>query len=718
MKHRREFLICLALTLAVFLVYIRALRNGFIDFDDSFFVTQNTQVKKGLSWEGFQYAWTALDGFWHPLTWLSLELDYHFYGLKHPAGFHSTNMLLHTANALLLFWVLRWTTAEIWPSSAVAALFAIHPLNVESAAWVSERKGLICAFFGFLALLAYVRYVERPGWRRYLVILFAFVGSLMAKSMFMTFPFILLLLDYWPLKRFSSAVLGRLILEKIPLLAFSVIILALTVVAEEKYGALRSFSQVPLDQRISNALVSYVLYISKAIWPVNLAPFYPHPGATLAAWQPVAAGLMLLAITVLVVRARRDRPYLMVGWFWFVGMLVPVIGLVSVGRHGMADRYTYLPMIGLFILGTWSVADLARRCQMEKFALGAAGCLLAAFMAVTWNQIGFWKDEITLWNHTLKATDPTRNQLAHYNLALALSRDHQPAQALNHYQQALRIDPALLRAHVNLAELLFQKGEWDNAEFHLNKALEINSRDAMTWNNLGALYWQRRQPDRAVAAYEKALECNPSLFLAHSNLAMIFLKGKQLDQAIEHFQEMIRLAPGNSMAHYGLGRALAQQGNWDRAIEAFAKAVEIEPENLLFRSSLGWAWYHQGEKQLAANHYREAFIIKPRWPEDALWEAWKLAVHPDPKQRDGQQAVEWAEQACQATELVRSRSPRFLDTLAAAYAEAGRFPKAVESATKAIEGLPSDQKDLRNEIETRLKLYQAGKAYTDSQIKP
>ncbi len=433
---RSEACIWLILITAVLLVYWQVGDHEFINYDDNVYITDNAQVQKGLTSKGIIWAFTTSHtGNWHPLTWISHMLDCELYGLN-PRGHHLTNVLLHMANAILLFVVLRWMTGAIWRSGLVAALFALHPLHVESVAWAAERKDVLSTFFWLLTMVAYVHYVNRPGGKRYLLVLVTFFLGLMAKPMLVTLPFVLLLLDYWPLNRFKPrAVTGsvedqslgfqssgddklpilKAVMEKTPLFLMSLFSCVVTVMAQQEAGAISTLEIVPFKLRIANGLVSFVAYMGKMIWPQDLAVFYPHPISDLQIWKPVAAGLFLLIVSTVALWVAQRCRYVLVGWLWYLGTLVPVIGLVQVGEQAMADRYTYVPLIGLFIVVVWGFADLVKGWRSRRWVVSvSAAVMVLALMAGSWLQVAHWKSSVKLFKHALDAT--SNNYVAHYNL--------------------------------------------------------------------------------------------------------------------------------------------------------------------------------------------------------------------------------------------------------------------------------------------------------------
>jgi len=560
---RSEACIWLILITAVLLVYWQVGDHEFINYDDNVYITDNAQVQKGLTSNGIIWAFTTSHtGNWHPLTWISHMLDCELYGLN-PRGHHLTNVLLHMANAILLFVVLRWMTGAIWRSGLVAALFALHPLHVESVAWAAERKDVLSTFFWLLTMVAYVHYVNRPGGKRYLLVLVTFFLGLMAKPMLVTLPFVLLLLDYWPLNRFKPrAVTGsvedqslgfqssgddklpilKAVMEKTPLFLMSLFSCVVTVMAQQEAGAISTLEIVPFKLRIANGLVSFVAYMGKMIWPQDLAVFYPHPISDLQIWKPVAAGLFLLIVSTVALWVAQRCRYVLVGWLWYLGTLVPVIGLVQVGEQAMADRYTYVPLIGLFIVVVWGFADLVKGWRSRRWVVSvSAAVMVLALMAGSWLQVAHWKSSVKLFKHALDAT--SNNYVAHYNLGNALALQGKMTGAVSHYNKALQINPNFAEAHNNLGNALALQGKLTGATSHYNKALQIN-------------------PDHAEA---------------HLNLAVGLDRQGKHQEAIQHYAEVLRISPHDAQSHNNLGVALAEQGRLKEAVAHFTEALRIDP---------------------------------------------------------------------------------------------------------------------------------------------
>lgn len=601
--------IYVALFLATFAVYAQVVQFDFVNFDDPEYVTRH---------EGLQWAFTSIEAAnWFPVTRLSHMLDFELFGLR--SGWHHLiNVLFHAVSTLLLFAFLNRSTHARWPSAFVAMVFALHPLHVESVAWVSERKDVLSAFFWFLTLSAYVRYAEHPTATRYALVLLPFCLGLMAKPMIVTLPFVLLLWDIWPLRRMTS----RTVWEKAPFFLLSAAAAIATYLVQQHSGAVQALSVHPLGLRIENTLVSYVVYVVKMFWPSGLAVFYPYP-RDLAAWQAAIAALALIGVSTQVFRSFRAYPYLAVGWLWYMGTLVPVIGLVQVGAQARADRYMYVPMIGLTIMLAWGAQDLVRHWPRAKPAVGALAAAAFLFMAVlTWIQTNYWQNSETLFRHALDVTDD--NDVAHHNLGNQLAED--PArlpEAISHFQAALRINPDSARTHTDLGSalaaipdrlpeaiaeyeaalriapeaaiphnnlgntLLKIPGGLARAISEYQTALRIDSEYAEARNNLGVALSEAGRLPEAISEYEAALRINPGYTEAHNNLAeahnnlgvgLSSVPGR-LPESIAHFEEALRLNPNYADAHVNLGVALSEiPGRVPEAISHFEAALRIKPD--------------------------------------------------------------------------------------------------------------------------------------------
>ena len=627
-RRRAVLAVCGFLLLAVALVFGQTLRHELINSDDDQYVYRNPHVARGFTAQRIAWAFTQFHAAnWHPLTWLSHMLDCQLYGLNHPGGHHLTNVLLHAASAILLFLLLRQTIGSLWRSAFVAALFAVHPLHVESVAWVAERKDVLSGLFFMLTLAAYTGYARRPfSLLRYLLVTLLLVLGLMAKPMLVTLPFLLLLLDYWPLGRWQGAGSGgaptaffpvagaaglpfwRLLAEKLPFMALAAVSCVLTYFAQETSGAI--CQRLPLTARIANALVSSVAYLRQFVYPVGLAAIYPYSQDSLAAWKIIGSGLLLAGISLAALVCRRKCPFLLVGWLWYLGMLVPVIGLVQVGSQAMADRYTYLPQIGPYIALTWGIERVSRGWPYRRRLAGAAAALVVAVLAwCAWRQVSYWKDDETLWRHTLACT--SKNWLAHNNLGAALAGRGQIDAAIDHYQQSLEIAPNYDLAHNNLGAALAGRGETDAAIDQYQQALKINPQNAMARDNLAMALLGRGQADKAMVHYEQALKIDPDDAAAHYNLGNLLAGRGQVDAAIEHYQEALKIKPDYAEAHGNLGIALAGLGQLDAAIDHYQQALKIRPDDAEDHYNLGLALSHRGQVDAAVTQYQEALQIKP-----------------------------------------------------------------------------------------------------------
>jgi tetratricopeptide (TPR) repeat protein len=657
---RTVFLVSLCLIIAVIIPYQQVINFDFVGYDDNLYVTENLNVQKGLTIEGLIWAFTTFHSAnWHPLTWLSHMLDCELYGLN-PMGHHCSSLQIHIANTLLLFFILQYMTGALWKSAFVAALFALHPLHVESVAWVAERKDVLSTFFGLLSIAAYYRYVKNPRIINYLLIILLLGLGLLSKPMLVTLPFVCLLLDLWPLQRFKfhknytgvfepsgfKAVL-RLIWEKIPLFTLVAVASMLTFIAQQSSGAVKSLESFSLKVRIANAFVSYVSYVLKTIWPSDLAVFYPHPGDTLPGWKIIGAALLVAAAIFLSIRALKRYPYIPVGLFWYLGTLVPVIGLVQVGDQTMADRYTYIPLIGLFIIALWGISELLNKWQYQKIFLGiSAVIILSALTVCTFSQASHWRNGITLFENAVKVTGNNyiaQNNLgtelipvdidkaiSHYKAALKINPDYAMAlynlgnvlekkgnidEAIDHYFKALRIEPDYAEAHNNLGTVLTKKGNYDEAILHFKKALKINSQLIKARNNLANLLFLQGKPDEAISHYNEILKSNPEYADAHYNLAYVMSSQGKLDEAVLHYKEAIRINPQYAKAHYHLGKMLMNQKKMKEAMFHFAETIRISPDYVEGYNQIGIILAEQGKYKKAKVFFLKAVQIKPKYTE-------------------------------------------------------------------------------------------------------
>jgi tetratricopeptide (TPR) repeat protein len=568
-----QFVVGGVIVLATLVVYWQLRNHEFVSFDDPKYVTENPHVLKGLTLQSAKWAFTTKHASnWHPLTWLSLMLGCELSGAKAKTC-HTTNLLFHVANALLLFVLLKRMTGSVWPSGFVAALFALHPLHVESVAWVAERKDVLSTFFWLLTMLAYARYTQRPALIRYMLVVILFALGLMAKPMLVTLPFVLLLLDYWPLERLELSAAARpdtnrqkervgkkqtffrLVSEKVPLFVLSAVSCVITLRVQQDVEV--SARLLTIYGRISNAMVSYMVYLCKMIWPARLAVFYPHP-KTLPPWQVAVAGLLLLVISALVIRRARSRKYAIVGWLWYLGTLVPVIGLVQVGVQSYADRYTYVPLIGIFIVIAWAAADLLKNVPYRKLlASMVSTAVLTALAVCTWVQAGYWRNSVTLYEHALDVT--RNNHLAHNNLGVVLRDRGRTAEAVEHFEAAAKIFPMYDDAVVNLAAGLVDQGKFDEAINYCTQFLQKGRGNCKLHNNLANALKVAGRIDEAVGHYYKALEFDKNAWQVHCNLGMIMAARGKIDEALKHYRAASKVNPNHPAVRNGLEAALAKK---------------------------------------------------------------------------------------------------------------------------------------------------------------
>jgi len=619
-KHRAVW-ICLFLIAVTFSTYYQTLGFDFVNFDDDYYVTENSYINKGITQDSIKWSFiAAYAANWHPITWLSHMLDCHLFGLN-PSRHHLTNLLFHIANTLLLFMIFLKMTGGFWQSGFVAALFALHPLHVESVAWVSERKDVLSTFFAMLTMLSYIWYVKRPSIYRYVLIMLCLTLGLMSKSMLVTLPCVLLLMDYWPLYRFrfqhareynhsmQTSTVFRLMVEKIPLFVLAALSSIAAFHAQDYSGAVATLDVFPFTERIANALVAYATYLIKMVYPAKLAVPYPHPG-TLPIWQVMGACLLLFFIFYLAARSFKQRPYFMVGWLWYVGTLVPVIGLIQIGSQAMADRYTYVPLIGIFVILAWGVPEIFKKWRHRKLFLAtSATIILAILTAMTWRQSGYWKNGITLFEHAVCVT--SGNFIAHNNLGSALSREGRYADAINHCSQALKINPNFEEAHYNLGIMLEHEGKTEEAIQHYLQAIEIWPDYGQAHNHLGAALRKQGRIKEAIYHYLQAIRINPDNEKAHYNLARALNKAGRTEEAIQHYLQAIKINPDMEKAHYNLALTLQKNGRIDEAVNRYVKALEIKPEFPEALYNLGIALLGKGDIDGAIARFQAAIRIKP-----------------------------------------------------------------------------------------------------------
>jgi cytochrome c-type biogenesis protein CcmH/NrfG len=576
--------ICVGLVILTWAVFIQTLRYDFVNYDDPSYVYQNTRITSGIDFANVAWAFTHVHSQnWHPLTTITHMLDCQLHGLN--AGWHHfTNVLLHCLAVVLLFVALERMTGDLWRSAFVSAVFAVHPLHVESVAWIAERKDVLSALFFMLTLLAYLHYTRAPSIGRYLTVALVVALGLMSKPMLVTLPFVLLLLDYWPLGRFEARVSNtgrrvlRLVLEKIPLIALSAVSSLVTFLAQR--GAIGWTEQLPVSARISNALVAYIVYIRQMFWPAGLAVFYPHPESRLPIWEISLALIVLVGITAAAFVFRKQAPYFMTGWLWYLGMLVPVIGLLQVGWQGHADRYTYLPQIGLYIAVTWAVTDLTRLWHFQRTALGAAAVfMVGALTCCAWLQTSYWRDSETLFTHALAVT--SNNDVALNNLGIIFLDKGQLDDAISKLEAAIDLRPENAPAHDNLAKALLKKGQVTEAMVHYRKFLELEPANVEARNTLGTALIQQGHVREAIDQWQEVLVLQPENGNAASNLAWVFATCtddsiRDGARAAQLGEKALRISGGKIPTIYKvLAAAYAENGRFADAVETAQRGAEL-----------------------------------------------------------------------------------------------------------------------------------------------
>jgi len=689
-QKRIGLLIYIGLAACAFAAYEPVRHNGFVEYyDDNTYVTKNPHVNGVMTFDSVVWAFTELHaGNWHPLTWLSHMLDCEVYGLN-PLGHHITSLLIHIANCMLLFFVLRKATGALWQSVLVAALFALHPLQVDSVAWVAERKTVLSGLLWLVTIAAYLRYVEQSTAGRYLLVVLAYALCIMAKPVVVTLPLALLLLDYWPLGRVKNVGLsksnpketgrqklsaGRLVIEKIPLLVLSAILCVITFVAQQRGGAVIALEEIPLNYRIANTFVSYIKYIEKMLWPNGLAVLYPVHIEDISPAIVVPCVAIFLLVSALCIYTGRRKKYLAVGWLWYVGTLVPVIGLVQVGGQSMANRYMYLPMIGLLIIIVWGISDLAAAWRHRgKFLVLSAAVVLVALVVITRVQVSRWRDGITLFEYTLKVTK--NNSVIELCYGCALAKAGQTDEGLLHVSEAVRISPNFSEARTKLGIVYLRQGKFNEAVECFNELLRRRKDSAETDYNLAYVLTMQQKYDEAIKYYIEAMRKDPAYAEFCNRMGASFLATGKWQEAIACFKGILGSGRSRADVYASLGVAYSQEGRYGLAIDSWTKAAQLEPNSSMVLNNL----------------------------------AWVLATADDPNVRDVTRALALAQRSC---ELTFYNGAEALDTLAAAYAAAGKFPDAVATAEKALNAAKTvGREDLAREIQNRLELYRAARPY-------
>lgn len=675
------FIISIALVAATLAAYEPVRKNGFVDLDDGVYITKNHNVNEGITLQSVIWAFTKFHSCnWHPLTWLSHAMDCEIYGLN-PLGHHITNVLIHIANCLLLFWVLRKMTGATGPSAFVAGVFALHPVHVESVAWAAERKDVLSGLFWMLTMLAYVRYVERPNFKRYALVLLAFAMGLISKPMVITLPFVLLLLDYWPLNRLNKSgglkptlQMGRPLTEKLPLFVLSAISGVVTLLAQHSGGAVITLESMPISYRIANTFTSYIRYIGKTFWPSRLAALYPQHLGDLPETEVITCVLLFILLTILSIRIGRRKRYIAVGWLWFVGTLVPVIGLVQVGLQAIADRYMYIPMIGLLIIVAWAGKEVVGDNRRRQ-AAAAVSAVIVLFIALilTRIQAGYWQNNLTLFGHTVSVTE------------------------------------ANPFAETDYGSALYKAGHIDEGLAHINKAVRINPDFSAARDALGMVLMEQGKLNEAVACFNEVIRRDKTWKEGYINLGTAMSKQGKYDEAIKYINKAIELDPECPDARNNLGKVFLKQGKLNEAIVCFKEILQTSTDRMEVYVNLAIAYDKLGDNELSLLNRSKAMGLKSDNPEIINNLAWLLATREDTSIEDVKKAVGFAQRAC---EQKANKDPDYLDTLAVAYAAAGRFEEAVKTANRAVDfAKAAGQEDLVSEIGKRIKLYEAGQPY-------
>ena len=625
-QHLLIFIIMM-LTLLILSAYWPVQRYDFINYDDTIYVTENYSIQRNITLESIRDTFGHVrTGHWHPLTMMSHMLDWQLFGDK-AGGHHWTNVIIHIFNTILLFLLFNTLTGAMWRSAFVAALFAIHPLNVESVAWISERKNVLSTFFLISTMLSYVWYVKKPNWKRYLPVFLCFVLGLMSKPMLVTLPFVLLLLDYWPLHRLpidlqsndrlkvrelirrTSKIFFNLILEKVPLFVLSIISSYFTIYASKYAGDIGSIEAFPLTRRISNAVVSYALYIKKFFWPTDLAVFYPL--SDIPIWHFSIALLFLVSVTVFVCRYFRKYPYLFVGWFWYLGTLIPVIGLIQVGSQAMADRYAYVPLIGIFMMMAWGLADIAHKKYLKNIVVIVSGVSLIILFIITNFQIQYWRNTTALFEQALNVTK--NNFIANLGLGNELLRKNKIDEAIRHYYAGLLLDPENDSLLMSFAWALHMKGENDKALAMLRLSLLFNPKSMDAHNRLGVILFQEGHIDEAIIEYQKSVDLNNENPLTHNNLGNALAEKGKINEAINEYREVLRINPEHAGAHNNLAMLLMRQDKNEEAIRHFREAIRLSPAYANAFFYLAKILKNEGLEKEAEYYYREAIRINPEY---------------------------------------------------------------------------------------------------------
>ncbi len=689
-------LICALLAIAIIVVYWQVINFDFINFDDHLYITENHIIIQGITLTGIRWAFTSMYAAnWHPLTWISHMLDVQLFGMN-PGMHHLTNVIFHTLNTLLLFFVLQKMTGALWRSAAVAALFALHPLHVESVAWISERKDVLSTFFWLLTMVGYYWYVQNSSFKRYYLVVFIFILGLLSKPMLVTLPFALLLLDVWPLKRLGGDVqiewiggnqscnkvrfssrwpqLSLLIREKIPLIILAIISSGVTFYAQRNGGAVQPFEHLHFSTRLINSVISYTGYLGKMLLPINLAVLYPYPGS-FHPIEVIISLLIILFITFMTLLFAKQLPYLLVGWFWYLGTLIPVIGIVQVGQQSMADRYTYLPLVGIFIMIVWGLADLIAHWQYRQLATGVFTPLLLIFLMWTsWVQVSYWKNSETLFNHTLELTK--NNYLAHNNLGIALFHRGDVQAAIRQYQDSLKINPHFENAHFNLGRALAEEKHFDEAVDQFQECIKMNPQDGGVYNNLGNIMAVKGNLNDAIKYYTEALHIDSHQERVYYNLGVIYIQKGNIKKAIGYFIDAIHEKSGYVDAINALESARTAQKKRDDLILRIREMIKSEPNNTILITKLGSIYMQQGNYDEAISEYQKALSINTNFI-DAMYGL--VLVYSDCNESTK------ALNMLQNIRLIQPGNPDVYYNIACIYAKQNMSDKSIEWLKQSIE---------------------------------
>ena len=708
--------VCLALFAATLAVYWPVRHFALVNYDDFDYLGDNFLIQQGLTMKGLVWAFKeAHFANWHPLVWVSYMIECQFFGLR-PSVHHLVNVGLHALNGVLLFLVLQTSTRAVWRSAFIASLFLFHPLRVESVAWVTERKDVLSGLFFMLTLLAYARYAQSKTRKaqgstlNYAAALVFFTLGLLAKPMLVTIPFLLLLLDRWPWQREGEG--GdktgwiKLLAEKWPFFALAIIFSGITYLTQSHGGAV---SEMTLGTRCQNAIMSFPAYLGKLFWPRHLAVLNFPPSAWPVSWILLAA-LFMIGLTALSIGQWRARPWLATGWFWFVGMLLPVSGLVSIGRHFIADRYTYLPCIGIFVAVTWFTADLVRQKMPRNGTMilgGLAVVVLLVLADLTRSQLFTWQNSETLWRQALRVNP--NNYIAHNNLGIILLERNELKSAASEFDQAAKINPGFSEVWDNLGQLALREKDYGKAADLFQHAVSLNPRSVLSLVNLGAALRLARDYPDAENMLQKALALDADSVLAHATLAGLYDDIGKFDQAVPHYNAVLSYRPADAMSQCNLAIDLVAVGRLPEAMPHYEMALKLLPNNAAFHYYHGAAFLRSSHLPEGMAELRESLRLDPNYLAALNDLAWLLSTHPDQNVRNGKEAVQLAEQACQIT---GGKNARALCSLDAAYAEAGRFPEAIAAAEKARALFQAmGAAGFVNKTDARLLLYRANRPF-------